>query len=186
MIVGLMRSHPLAGMPQSEITLDFPLAFRGCHALLVKFGLQKPVPMSALLLHPLAVSGWFGMFATALNLLPGGQLDGGHMVFAFSERLHRIVSWLTVLALVPMAWYCWPGWLIWAAVLGVSGLRHPTVYSWDGLGWKRWLLMAVGATMLAVCIAPRALIETNDDFRKSVTEAIHYALQWARIHLLRG
>lgn len=179
-IIGLALSHPLPSMPRSDIQLGFPLIFRGIHHLLVAVGQQKPAPMNELLLHPLAIAGWFGMFATALNLLPGGQLDGGHIIFSFSEKAHRIVSWVTVLALIPLAWYGWPGWLIWAAVLGVSGLRHPTVYSWDEMDTKRWVLLASAAVMLLICMAPRALIDVNDDFRKTVIDALNHALHWAR------
>jgi len=60
-----------------------------------------------LYLHPVAIAAWFGMFATALNLIPGGQLDGGHMIFALNPRLHRPVSWLAILVLLPMSWFLW-------------------------------------------------------------------------------
>ena len=66
------------------------------------------------------------MFATALNLLPGGQLDGGHIVFSISPRLHRWISLLTVFALVPLGKYLWTGWFLWAVLLALTG-RHPRV-----------------------------------------------------------
>jgi Zn-dependent protease len=69
-------------------------------------------------LHPIAVAGWVGMFATALNLLPGGQLDGGHILFSVFPRLHKWVSLAVVIALIPLAKYCWVGWLLWAVVCG--------------------------------------------------------------------
>ena len=50
-------------------------------------------------LHPTAVAAWVGMFATALNLLPSSQLDGGHIVYALAPRAHRVISWITVIAL---------------------------------------------------------------------------------------
>jgi hypothetical protein len=73
------------------------------------------------------------MFATALNLLPGGQPDGGHIVFSLSPRAHRMVSRLTILALIPMAYYFWVGWLLWAILLRISGMRHPMVEQWPGV-----------------------------------------------------
>ena len=69
------------------------------------------------LLHPTAIAAWVGMFATSLNLLPGGQLDGGHIVFSISPRAHKFVSRLTILILLPMAYYLWMGWFVWAILL---------------------------------------------------------------------
>ena len=83
------------------------------------------------LLHPMAVAGWFGLFFTALNLFPVSQLDGGHVAFALSPRLHAAVSRLTLAVLLVMgAWY--PGWWVWAALvllIGRGRLAHPPV--WD-------------------------------------------------------
>src|SRR5438309_11697624 len=89
LLVGISLSHPIAVPAASEIQLGFPLAFH-LAARLLRIG----VPLSALSLHPIAAAAWVGMFATALNLLPGGQLDGGHIVFSISPRLHRWISML--------------------------------------------------------------------------------------------
>ena len=75
-------------------------------------------PLASLSLHPIAVAGWVGMFATALNLLPGGQLDGGHILISVSPKMHRWTTLGVVVALVPLAKYCWIGWFLWAVVLG--------------------------------------------------------------------
>src|SRR5713226_5489890 len=83
LLVGISLSHPIAGSAASEIQLGYPLAFHLAARLL-----HIAIPLSALSLHPIAAAAWVGMFATALNLLPGGQLDGGHIVFSISPRLH--------------------------------------------------------------------------------------------------
>ena len=94
------------------------------------------------------------MFATALNLLPGGQLDGGHIVFALAPRAHRIISRLTILALIPMAIYFWVGWLVWAILLRISGMRHPMVAEWPGVsGGRRWLAV-FALLMLILTLTP--------------------------------
>jgi membrane-associated protease RseP (regulator of RpoE activity) len=94
------------------------------------------------------------MFATALNLLPGGQLDGGHIVFSLAPRAHKAVSRLTILALIPMALYFWAGWLIWAILLRISGMRHPMVAEWPGVtGVRRWVA-GFGLVMLVLTLAP--------------------------------
>ena len=77
-------------------------------------------------LHPVAQAAWVGVFATALNLLPIGQLDGGHILYAFFGDKHRWLSRLFVLALVPLGLLYWP-WLVWAVILFFFGLRHPMI-----------------------------------------------------------
>ena len=87
------------------------------------------LPLNRVLLHPVAIAAWVGMFATSLNLLPGGQLDGGHIIFSSSPLAHKLVSRLTILILLPMAYYLWMGWFVWAILLQLSSLRHPQVQS---------------------------------------------------------
>ena len=87
-----------------------------------------PVPEgSDVFLHPVAFAGWIGMFVTAMNLLPIGQLDGGHMVYALIGPRHRIFSVLMVVSLVILGLLTWPGWFIWAALISIIGLQHPPI-----------------------------------------------------------
>ncbi len=187
-VVGMALSYPApAKMPESEITLGMPLIFQGIHAALVAVGVQKAAPIGMLLLHPLAIAGWFGMFATAMNLLPGGQLDGGHIVYSFSARAHRIVSWVTVFSLLPLAWFGWAGWLVWGVILAISGLRHPVIYSWDRMDAKRWALLAAAVLMLAVCITPltighSGIADVRDEIGGDVAEAFRQLWAWIRAH----
>jgi membrane-associated protease RseP (regulator of RpoE activity) len=82
-----------------------------------------------LILHPVGRAAWVGLFATALNLLPVGQLDGGHILRSVSPRLHRMVSLILPLILVPMGFFLWRGWLMWAALLfGVRYFRAAPIY----------------------------------------------------------
>ncbi len=71
-------------------------------------------------LHPIAVAAWVGMFATSLNLLPGGQLDGGHILYLGLAAPASLVHDSTVFALVPLGKYFWTGWFLWAVMLGVD------------------------------------------------------------------
>ena len=82
-----------------------------------------------LILHPVGRAAWVGLFATALNLLPVGQLDGGHILRSVNPRLHRTVSLILPTILVPMGIFLWRGWLIWAALLfGVRYFRSAPIY----------------------------------------------------------
>ena len=97
-------------------------------------------------LHPVARAAWIGMFATALNLLPIGQLDGGHILYAFFPRRHKLVSKLLCIVLLPMGWL-WTGWLFWGLVLLWLGRRHPPIFDDSELTPGRrklgWIALAV-------------------------------------------
>jgi membrane-associated protease RseP (regulator of RpoE activity) len=84
-------------------------------------------------LHPMAFAGWVGLFITTLNLLPVGQLDGGHVVYSLlGGRIHRMVSRLcwagtALMVIVPYAlgYDFWFGWLVWFGLVFFLGLGHP-------------------------------------------------------------
>ena len=81
---------------------------------------------ASIVLHPTAMAGWFGLFITALNLLPMGQLDGGHVIYALlGPRRAQLISFCVFAILVPMGVFLWLGWLLFAALSLVIGLRHP-------------------------------------------------------------
>ena len=115
LIFSLGKSHIAPfGQAIPRIDLGYPLIFHLVRKLFIALGAAGSitnVPLTRIYLHPVAVAAWVGMFATSLNLLPGGQLDGGHIIFAVSPRAHRAVSRLTILALVPLALFCWTGWM---------------------------------------------------------------------------
>jgi len=147
----LSRVMPLTAA-HSDIDLGYPLIFRLAWYVLPTSA--HPSAMHAIYFHPTAVAAWVGMFATALNLLPGGQLDGGHIVFSIAPRAHKVISRLTILALIPMALYFWAGWLIWAVLLRISGMRHPMVAEWPEVaGFRRWLAL-FALLMLVLTFAP--------------------------------
>lgn len=76
-------------------------------------------------LHPVAFAGWIGFFVTALNLLPVGQLDGGHISYAILGRKQEKVAMATFVALFLMGILYWQGWLTWSLLVLFMGLKHP-------------------------------------------------------------
>jgi len=76
-------------------------------------------------LHPIAFAGWVGMFITALNLLPVGQLDGGHISYALLGKKSKFVAWPLIGIMAILGIY-WLGWLVWAMlILLLLGIKHP-------------------------------------------------------------
>lgn len=161
--LGLSQTSPTTVHPAS-IEFGHPIIFHVVRWLLAAAAPAHSVatlPFSHVYLHPMAMAAWIGMFATALNLLPGGQLDGGHIIFAVAPRAHRWVTRLAILALIPLGIYAWAGWLIWAVLLGLSGLRHPVVPESPGLDRNRFWLACVALLMLALTFTPTPVIDSS-------------------------
>lgn len=149
-------------MASPDIQLGYPLIFRLAWYVLPLGQIKASASsLHSIYFHPCAIAAWVGMFATALNLLPGGQLDGGHIVFSLAPRAHKMVSRLTILALIPMALYFWAGWLIWAILLRISGMRHPMVAEWPGVtGARRWIA-GFGLVMLILTLTPEPFAHSS-------------------------
>jgi membrane-associated protease RseP (regulator of RpoE activity) len=165
--LGFSRVAPVAPPVTDGLLIHYPLIFGVMQRPLSSAGWLKgaaALPMGKLLLHPMAMAAWGGMFATSLNLLPGGQLDGGHIVFSIAPRVHRLVSRLTILILIPMAVYLWAGWLVWAILLEISSLRHPQVAEWPKVRGKRLALAGFALLMLALTLIPKP-VTTLDEGR---------------------
>jgi membrane-associated protease RseP (regulator of RpoE activity) len=104
-----------------------------------------------IMLSPIAFAGWVGFLVTSLNLMPMGQLDGGHIAYALFGRRQRIVSRVFVGVLVVLGIVYYAGWLVWAALVLIIGVDHPPVSDSDvGLdrrrrviGWFCFLLFIV-------------------------------------------
>src|SRR5467141_1022753 len=181
---GLSRSHPVANFNPLETRPGFPLAFD----LAVRL-LHIAIPLSALSLHPIAAAAWVGMFATALNLLPGGQLDGGHIVFSISPRLHRWVSLLTIVALVPLGKYLWMGWFLWAVLLALTG-RHPRVPRYPDVSGRRRVLAVCAVLMLVLTFTPAPFTQSSGrevwlEIRNGSRDMLHDLREGIRQHLHR-
>jgi len=76
-------------------------------------------------LHPIALAGWFGLFVTFLNLLPVGQLDGGHVTYALFGRFHRWISRGFLAVIFFLGFQGWAGWFFWVVLLAFLGVDHP-------------------------------------------------------------
>jgi membrane-associated protease RseP (regulator of RpoE activity) len=135
----------------SGFELGEPLIFKAFEAIMQK---TPPAGME-LNLHPIGFAAWFGFFATALNLLPVGQLDGGHVAYALFGDNHKRISQAILFMLIPLGIFYWQGWLLWSTVLLFIGLRHPITLD-DGvpLSKRHSVLGWIGLTMFALCFTP--------------------------------
>ena len=152
--VAMTLSNPFsAGMGQSVLQLGFPAIFQVVHSLLHMIAPSNAIaalPLTRIYMHPTALAAWVGMFATALNLLPSSQLDGGHIVYALAPRAHRVVSWITVFALLYLGhlyvgWYVWGGLLI---AMNVVTYRQRQAPEFPPMPANRMVLAVVAMVML--------------------------------------
>ncbi len=105
-------------------------------------------------LHPVAIAGWIGLLVTALNLLPSGQLDGGHVAYAVFGPGYAKVARAVPFILLPMG-YLWPGWIIWAVLLFFLGTRHPSpVFAEIPLSRGRRLVGFASGVLFLLCFTP--------------------------------
>ncbi|MDE0445049.1 MAG: site-2 protease family protein [Spirochaetaceae bacterium] len=132
--------------------------------ILLHFAAAAAVPGfeegSAVLLHPLAFAGWLGIFVTALNLLPVGQLDGGHILYAVAGSRQRAFTLAFIAVLVPLGLLWW-GWWLWGAIalaLSRGRLAHPPVLAEDiPVGRARTILGWVALALFVVSFSPAPL-----------------------------
>lgn len=127
-IVGLSYSSVVpAAAAKSALGLGDSILF----SLLSRLILGTPPDSYDILLHPVAFAGWIGLFVTSLNLIPVGQLDGGHIAFAFLDRWHRAVSIVLVAVLILLGLFSWEGWAFWGVLMIILGIKHPPVVYWE-------------------------------------------------------
>jgi len=163
LLAAMNLSKPLApGIAAPDLQLGFPQIFYFMHSFLRSFTPGHAVaalPLARIYLHPMAIAAWVGMYATALNLLPSGQLDGGHIVYALAPGAHRAISWLTVGMLAYLGRLAHQldrlnyGWWFWAGLIAVMNLltfRQKQAPEYPPLPASRWLLAVAAAIMLAL------------------------------------
>lgn len=153
LLIGVSLSKVIPGIGyEGDLVFGTPPLLR-----FVEFLLFPGVPEYDILLHPVARAGLIGLLATALNLLPVGQLDGGHIVYAFLPRAHRWISRGFVLLLIPLG-LLWEGWFFWAALLFIFGLRHPPVYDDHHPGTARRRIAFLALVIFLACFTPTPVL----------------------------
>jgi membrane-associated protease RseP (regulator of RpoE activity) len=169
LVLGIFEARliPAADAPEDSVGLGTPLLFNvAVHAL------RGDVPAGMVLnFGPLALAAWFGLLITALNLMPVGQLDGGHVAYAVLRRRALIVSRVVSALALVLVWLR-PLWLVWAVLLFLLGRRHPpTLDDATPLGAPRVGLACVAVVVFALCFTPSPIHVTWAEFLRALSDA---------------
>ena len=105
-------------------------------------------------LGSVAFAGFIGLLVTAFNLMPLGQLDGGHIAYSLFGNKQKIIAKAFFISLLALS-FLWPGWIVWAILVYIIGLRHPpTVYDFVILDKKRKTVGYICLAIFIICFTP--------------------------------
>ena len=164
-LVGFVIAIPvtLAGLALTAATPGNALAESPQPSILFLV-LSQFFPVSgAVAQHPLAFAGWVGLFVTAINLLPAGQLDGGHVARALLGRRQFYISWAAVLILFGLSAF-YPGWFIFGFLILMLGVRHPPpLNDISRLDPRRIIVGIVAVVILLVTFVPQPFVAVGNE-----------------------
>jgi hypothetical protein len=140
----------ILGVNYGDLLIGLPLVWEGLAAFV-------PNAASIISLHPLALAGWVGLLVTSINLLPAGQLDGGHVFRALFRDRSRYVSYAAVIFLALIGFLTlYLGWLLFAGLIILLGVRHPPpLNDVSPLGLRRYI---IGALVVGVLVGGFVLV----------------------------
>jgi membrane-associated protease RseP (regulator of RpoE activity) len=144
--------------------LGEPLLFQWATSLL-----RSDIPEGAtLLIGPLGMAAWFGLLLTALNLMPIGQLDGGHVVYALMRERATLVSRIA-LGLSLILVYLRPSWLFWSLLLLALSRPHPpTLRDERPVGAARVVVGMLGLVVFVVSFTPEPILISWGEFARAL------------------
>jgi membrane-associated protease RseP (regulator of RpoE activity) len=150
LLLGLSLSHVQPLPPGGYQMEGNSLLYAGFKFL--AFGRFLPTAIEDVFIHPIAFAGWAGLLVTGLNLLPAGQLDGGHIVYALlGQKGARTVTWIVLAALAGLS-FVWNGWALWLVLVLVFGRLQdmPLDDITELNGWQRGVAVAMIVVFLLV------------------------------------
>jgi len=143
--------------------LPAPMSFGGLTPLTYwvrYFFTGQPLPLGGVdvLLHPVAWAGWAGLLVTALNLIPAGQLDGGHIIYVLMGKRATVLLPFILVALVMLGFF-WSGWWLWALLIFLLGRMHAEPLDQiTQLNPQRRLLAVLGLVIFFLVFTPVPLL----------------------------
>ena len=137
--------------------------------------------------HPTAFAGWVGLFVTAINLLPAGQLDGGHVARALFGERARYLSWGAVLFLLTLGVTYYTGWFLFALIILLLGVRHPPpLNDLTKLSPSRQAFGALAIVILLITFVPAPFIEVPTQASFAFENSLHVAIDHLNVTIPRG
>lgn len=158
-VLGLYLSKAVPSLPKEEsILFGDPLILKFFANIFFK-GIPEGFDIVP---HPIAFAGWVGILVTALNLFPVGQLDGGHVVYAFLGKKSRNLAPYILGIFILMGVFFWIGWFVWALLIYFLGLKHPQIYDEDKpLSPGRRFLGVLVMIIFVVSFTPEPIVGYN-------------------------
>ena len=143
--------------------LPGPASFQGINPVLywIRYfftGLPHPKGGIDVLIHPVAWAGWAGLLITSLNLLPAGQLDGGHLIYSlFGEKSKRVRP--VILGILVILGFIWSGWWLWAfLILFLGRMRAEPLDEITELDRRRKIIARIGLVIFFLVFTPVPLV----------------------------
>ncbi|MES0491089.1 MAG: site-2 protease family protein [Leptospirales bacterium] len=130
LVIGLYLSEIIPSEYENSLFIakESPLLFGPSFLISTLQKILLDIPAGhALVMHPMAYAGWVGLFVTAINLIPVGQLDGGHIAYAFLGKTQIYIAYVFLVLLLLLAAEFTPAWLFWVILLFILGIRHPVM-----------------------------------------------------------
>lgn len=123
-VIGLKLSYMIP-LQQLYTLYGYGFKFSIIFQILAYLVLGPAPELRCILLHPIAIAGWIGLFVTSANLLPIGQSDGGHIAYAVFGKKHYLISITILILLIVLGIFTWPGYILWAILFIIFGIKHP-------------------------------------------------------------
>ena len=164
-VIGLRLSEliPASQVREGVLRLADPPLF----SLIQRLVLGEISEKYEILLHPIGFAGWVGLFVTALNLLPIGQLDGGHIAYALFGRRSRAIFLIAIAVMAFITVFYNPGWFLLLILIILFGFRHPPpIDDITPLDWKRKLMGGVVFVAFLLSFTPAPFPEYVEELKQ--------------------
>jgi membrane-associated protease RseP (regulator of RpoE activity) len=164
-VIGLRLSNvvPVSHIKEGALRLADPLLF----SLIQRFVLGEVSENYEILLHPVGFAGWVGLFVTSLNLLPIGQLDGGHIAYGLFGRRSRVIYLIAIIVMAFITVFYNPGWFLLLILIILFGFRHPPpLDDITPLDWRRRIVGGVAFLAFFLSFTPAPFPEYVEEIKQ--------------------
>ncbi len=168
-VIGLKLSKliSISQTASTNIRISPPLLFSIIQEWIINYPPDYYMGNYALMIHPIGFAGFVGLFVTSLNLLPIGQLDGGHITYGLFGRKSRVIFLIAITVMAFITVFYNPGWFLLLILIILFGFRHPPpMDDITPLDWKRKLLGGFVFVMFLLSFNPTPFPELVEEIRQ--------------------